>query len=263
MFSIGALKRQADGAKQSDMLTAKDPKDMSFILPLLDMQRISIHRFLFNAILFRMYSKKETYVALEPFSRNASVGSHHINDSTAPDWVGMQNKLAELYAGQTPVWGGVFYPATLIAARSGTGNWKYFKNQSSPKEKAFRDMHVFKCAWHAITQDTTPQTYLKALQRCCTTCWKADAIEAGRVAFAQWYDSFYGYMSNHTKGWFGDYAMKLILDVGCQCRIYSSNGSTVFPDALLSRWPVNCPAYKGALVKMLKPKFRKQAFSKM
>ena len=59
MFSIGALKRQADVAKQSDMLTAKDPIDMSFISPLLDMQRISIHRFLFNAILFRMYSKKE------------------------------------------------------------------------------------------------------------------------------------------------------------------------------------------------------------
>ena len=66
-FSIGALKRQADDAKQSDMLTAKDTKDMSFILPLLDMQRISIHRFLFNTILFRMYSKKETHVALEPF----------------------------------------------------------------------------------------------------------------------------------------------------------------------------------------------------
>ena len=38
MFSIGALKRQADGAKQSDMLTAKDLKDMSFILPLFDMK---------------------------------------------------------------------------------------------------------------------------------------------------------------------------------------------------------------------------------
>ena len=48
MFSIGVLKRQSDGAKQSDMLTV---------------------------ILFRMYSKKETYVALAPFSRNASAGS--------------------------------------------------------------------------------------------------------------------------------------------------------------------------------------------
>ena len=85
MFSIAALKRQADVAKQSDMLTAMDCKDMSFILPLLDMQRISIHRSLFNSILFRMCSKEETYVALEPFSRNASVGSHHTRDSTAPD----------------------------------------------------------------------------------------------------------------------------------------------------------------------------------
>ena len=116
IFDIGALKRQADVAKQSDLLTPMDGKDMSFILPLLDMQRISVHRFLFNAILFRMYSKKETYVALEPFSRNASVGS-------PPDWVGVQNKLAELYAGQTAVWGAVFYPATLTAARSGNGKW--------------------------------------------------------------------------------------------------------------------------------------------
>ena len=192
MFSISALKRQADGAKQSDILTAKDAKDMPFILPLLDMQRISIHRFLFNAILFRMYSKKENIRPSSLFSRNASVGS-------PPDWVGMQNKLAELYAGQTPVWGGMFYPATLSAARSRTGNWKYFKNQSSPKKKAFRDMRVFKCAWHAITQDTTPQTYLNALQQSCTTGWKADAIEAGRVALAQWHDNFYDYMSNHKR----------------------------------------------------------------
>ena len=44
MFSMSALKRQADGAKQSGILTAKDAKDMSFILLLLDTERISIHR---------------------------------------------------------------------------------------------------------------------------------------------------------------------------------------------------------------------------
>ena len=94
MFSMSALKRQADGAKQSDILTAKDAKDMSFILALLDMQRISIHRFLFNAILFRMHSKKETYVALEPFSRYASVGS-------PPDlgWCAKQARGASARAG--------------------------------------------------------------------------------------------------------------------------------------------------------------------
>ena len=76
MFSMSALKRQADGAKQSDILTATDVKDMSFILPLMGMQRISIHRFLFNAILFRMYSKKETDVALEPFFLAMLVSVH-------------------------------------------------------------------------------------------------------------------------------------------------------------------------------------------
>ena len=260
MFSMRALKTQATAVKNSDMLTAKDAKDMSFILPLLDMQRLSIHNFIFRSILFRMYSKKETYVALEPFSRCARVGSHHTRDSTAPNWIGMEKKLAELYAQQTPVWGGMFYPSTLIAAMDGTGKWKYFKKSSGPNDQAYRDMHVFRCAWDAITQDTTPQRYLKALQRCYTTGWEQDAIEAGRLAFAQWYDGFYDYMSTHTKGWFSDYAMKCILDVGCQCRISSSKGSTVFPDVLLSRWPVNCPAYRPALVKMLKPKFKKKKF---
>ena len=67
MFSSEALQRQTNNIKQSDLLTARDAKDMSFILPDMENKRISIHRFLFNAILFRMYSKKETYVDLEPF----------------------------------------------------------------------------------------------------------------------------------------------------------------------------------------------------
>ena len=262
MFTNAGLKRLADNAKNSDMLTSMDPKDMSFILGWMESKRISIHRFLFTCVMFRLFSKEETFVALEPFSRNARVGFHPTRDSVAPDWVGMQNKLAELYAGSTAVWGAMFYPATLTAARSRTGSWKYFGKLSSPKEKAFRDLHVFKCAWDAITQDTTLQTYLKALQWCCTTCWTADAIKAGRIAFGQWYDNFHSYMSSHTRGWFGDYAMKCILDVGCQCRLHSSHGSTVFPDPLLSRWPVQCPAYKAAMVPMLKPKFKKRAFKK-
>ncbi len=260
MFSMRSLKNKAKAVRKSDMLTAKDTKDMSFILPLLDKQRLSIHNFIFKSILFRMYSKKETYVALEPFSRCARVGSHHTRDSTPPSWIGMEKKLAELYAQQTPVWGGMFYPSTLSAVLDRTGNWKCLKSIEGPNDQAYRDMHVFQCAWDALTHDTTPQRYLKALQRCYTTGWKLDAVEAGRLAFAQWYDGFYNYMSTHTKGWFSDYAMKCILDVGCQCRISSTKSSTVFPGPLLSRWPVNCPAYKGALVKLLKPRFKKKKF---
>ena len=52
MFSDKALQKWADDIKQSEMLTAKDPKDMAFILPRLKGNRISIHRFLFSSAFF-------------------------------------------------------------------------------------------------------------------------------------------------------------------------------------------------------------------
>ena len=75
--------------------------------------------------------------------------------------------------------------------------------------------------------------------------------------FERWYDCFYDHMDNHTKGWFGDYAMKCILDVGTNCTIKATKDNRqVFPDALLSKWPVNCPGYKTGVKKLLKPKYR-------
>ena len=32
-------------------------------------------------------------------------------------------------------------------------------------------------------------------------------------------------------------------------------------DALLSKWPIQCPAYGGGLRRMVKPKFKKKRFS--
>ena len=85
MFSQKALPKFSDDIKQSDMLTPKDPKDMSFILPRLEGARMSIHRFIFSSALFRMYSNKETYEALRPFCRDADVHKKQ------PDWIGMEN----------------------------------------------------------------------------------------------------------------------------------------------------------------------------
>jgi len=90
MFSDKALQKWANDIKQSEMLIAKDPKAMAFILPRLKGNRISIHRFLFSSALFRMYSKRETYEALNPFCRYA------VAHQRGPDWIGMENKLTHL-----------------------------------------------------------------------------------------------------------------------------------------------------------------------
>ena len=56
---------------------------------------------------------------------------------------------------------------------------------------------------------------------------------------------------------FGDYAMKCILDVGLNCMIKATKDNRqVSPAAVLSKWPVNCPAYKTGVKKLLKPKYR-------
>ena len=63
----------------------------------------------------------------------------------------MLTSLTELY-GSGKVWGGMFYPATLVAARKDNGRWKSFRNITTARQKANRDLHVFKVAWKAVVE---------------------------------------------------------------------------------------------------------------
>ena len=58
MIDDQALASLAEDAFNRDMLTAMDPKDMSYILPELDGTRIGIEAFVFYSAVFRMYSKR-------------------------------------------------------------------------------------------------------------------------------------------------------------------------------------------------------------
>ena len=224
------------------------------ILPKLDGARISVRRFILLSALFRMLSKPETYEARRKYCRNAVAGQ------CDPDWTEMINKLEELYSSPEPVWGGMLYPATLTAAKSKNGSWKTFHILRTARQRAARDVHVFKAVWTALCEDVTADTYLAAHQRCSTTCWQGEEVKAARASFAAWYDSLYNHIN--TRGWFNDYAMKCILDVGCNCSINATKGSEVFPDALLSKWPVNCPAYSAGVRDVLKPEFRGQRLNR-
>eukprot|EP00972_Heterocapsa_arctica_P059200 8731047-Heterocapsa_arctica.AAC.1 len=63
---------------------------------------MSVHNFMFHAVLFRMYSKVSTYEAL----------SNHVG-ALQLDWTAMKTTLARLYREPGSVWGGMFDPATL------------------------------------------------------------------------------------------------------------------------------------------------------
>ena len=227
------------------MLTPKDPKDMSFIISKLDNARMSIHNFMFRAALFRMYSKPSTYEAL----------CQHVGapqpDIRPPDFKSMEKALVKLYAAREPVWGGMFYPATLRAVTFLNGRVKLFAKTNTPPLKANRDIQVFKTIWSALEKDGTLQAYYNCRQELSHDS-ASQPVVAARIAFATWYDSFYDHLKRHTKGWFGDYAMKCILDVGsCVTLHHIRDKRNVFPDEVFSRWPVNCPAYAGGLKKLL------------
>ena len=250
MINDRALDKLADQAYQRNMLTKMDPQYMNFILRALHQSKLSIHGFLFHSVLFRMYSRESTYRALGEYAGAAQPGKDE------PDWLGMEAALAKLYAESDPVWGGMFYQASLRAAKDKTGRWRKLQ-AATPKQQAKRDMHVFTAVWAALCKDESAATYMKQRQRCSSTCWKQKDVEAAREAFERWYDCFYEHMGNHTKGWFGDYAMKCMLDVGTNCTIRATKDNRqLFPDAVLSKWPVNCPAYKTGVKKLLKPKYR-------
>ena len=250
MIDRSAVNKLSADILKRDMLTSKDPKDMAFILPELDGAHLSIHNFIFRAALFRMYSKQSTYLAL-----CKHVGAPQPNKKD-PDWKSMEKALASLYAGPEPVWGGMFYPATLKAAIGANRRFKWFRNVKTPALKADRDIQAFKAIWAALQKNDKLATYYKRRQSLSHDS-ASQLVVVARDAFGDWYDSFYEHMTTNTKGWFGDYAMKCILDVGCNATLYGIKDSRqVFPDAVLSRWPVNCPAYTQGIKKLLKSSYK-------
>ena len=256
MINDSAVNRFITSIARRDILTPKDAKDMSFIISKLNNARMSIHNFMFRAALFRMYSKPSTYEAL----------CQHVGapqpDSRPPDFKSMEKALVKLYAAREPVWGGMFYPATLRAVTFLNGKVKLFPQATTPTLKANRDIQVFKTIWSALEKDGTLQAYYNCRQALSHDS-ASQPVVAARNAFASWYDSFYDHLTHHTKGWFGDYAMKCILDVGCSVTLHLIRDKRqVFPDEVLSRWPVNCPAYAAGVKKLLKRSYKGAAMKR-
>ena len=245
MINESAVKRFTTGIARRELEVPKDAKDMSFIISKLNKARMSIHNFMFRSVLFRMYSKQSTYEAL----------CNHVGapqpDSRPPDFKSMEKSLVKLYAARQPVWGGMFYPSTLKAVTFLNGRVKIFPKPTTPTLQANRDIHVFRTIWSALEKDNTLQAYYNC-RRELSRDNAAQQVVAARNAFASWYDSFYDHIATHTKGWFSDYVMKCILDVGCSVTLHHiPDRRTVFPDEVLSKWPVNCPAYGPGLKKLL------------
>jgi len=266
MLKEKALDRLVDDIKSRELLTPRDPKDMSYICKKLQDQRFTIHTFWFHCALFRMHSNPDTYEALCKHADALQLGGK------PPNWSGMQASLARCYR-LGKVWGGMFYPSTLRAGKTKGKRWCTFRKVRTPAQKAKRDVLAFKIVWEGITAGATqpggktagatqPGDRLTQYFKCrkaLSVDHTFKACDKARTAFAAFYDAFDLHMQTHTKGWWGQYSFKIMLDVACYMSLPSiKDNDSVFPDAVLSRWPINCPAYTPALKQLLKPKFQKE-----
>ena len=133
---------------------------------------------------------------------------------SAPRWRTLRATLARLFATDTPVFGGVFYPATLRAYMR-AGRWVSVGNMS----QAVRETLTLQLMWSAIPQDAMRQ-YANA---------------PGPGTFTVWFETFMANMAATTRGCFSEYSMKVVLDLlVCSGRIQ---------DWHLVRWPTGCPGY--------------------
>ena len=110
--------------------------------------------------------------------------------------------------------------------------------------------------WSTLESSDTLAEYATCRKRLANHS-SYETVLAAREAFTVWYDDFNQRLSNVTKGWWGAYSMKCVLDVPCILGLPSLGAPVqLFPDAVLARWPVRCPAYLAGLRKLLKPQYK-------
>ena len=257
LFDVRALKQMFAAIRQSSVRTVRDPKDMAFIITELNGSRMSLRSLLFQAILFRMHSNPAVYLVLAQHVRASS-------PDDAPPWCFLEQELRGLYRNGDSVWGGMFYPSTLRRAKVGTGRWRNCISRGGapqPALQAQRDVCALRVVWAALQENKALRAYEADRARLSAKCNAATCSRA-RHSFAKFYDSFFAAVRVRVRGWWGDYAMKCFLDVPCNLSLAQFNDRhTVFPDMVLSRWPINCPGYAKALKGLLKPKVRSRRMS--
>ena len=260
MVNQKVLESLLEDIRSRDLLTPQDPKDMSFILNKLRGRRMSIHGFWFHCALFRMHSNPDTYEALAEHACALQPGTK------GPKWGSMQTRLAQLYS-EGKVWGGLFYPSTLRAGKSRGRGWRSFKKLRTSSDKAARDILAFRIVWDGISVGATQpgallSKYFESRKK-LSADHSYEAYRKARATFAAFYDAFDAHLRKYTCGFWGDYSFKLLLDVACNISLPSiADNDPVCPDGVLSRWPIDCPAYGPALKLLLKPYYKRLAMRK-
>ena len=171
------------------------------------------------AFIWRHFSNEEFWSALQK--------KKAVLQNQRPNFACMENTMRAVAAQGVSDHGGLFYNGSSLTQYRFPSAAKPADWTDCPKSMDFiaREVLALRTVWHVAE---TFQSEYDALQSKPTRqCWKA-CTEASLKA-----------IRCHTKGIFGDYAMKITLDgvLLSQPRL----------ELVVSWWPMHCPAYKIAL----------------
>ena len=147
----------------------------------------------------------------------------HLATRGKPDWSAALSALRTLKASGVPLASGVFYPAQVKEYRwSPKQSWKTASGMDMPDKIVL----AWQVMWSAV-----PRTEIRS-----------HAKKPSRDTFKACYNAWETKMDDLTRGMFGAYFMKCMLDLLC----FTGH----IEDRHLSCWPSECDGYSPALTKL-------------
>lgn len=180
-----------------------------------DVSQFGLRNFMMLCIAFRRFGCVETWEAMMASAWLPRIGN--------PSWEALAPVLRNLFDTGCRVFGGLYYPATL---------------------RSYRLFNV----WNKVDQTPAAERELLTLQllwACLVSIGPSmaeyEASPSGQ-SFKQMCMSLMDAVKRYTKGCFGDYHLKLLLDLlVCSKRV---------PSHHMLYWPTSCPGYAATLKRL-------------
>jgi len=220
MCNASALREFKVYLTSASLLTVADTTDASYFTELYspgcERDGVTLERLWFLAAAFRHVNRVTTWEAVKD----------HFATRGTPDWSAVLSALRTLKASGVPLASGVFYPAQLKEYRwSPKQSWKTASGMAMPDKIAL----TWQVMWSAV-----PRTEIRSHVR-----------KPSRETFKACYDAWKTKMDDLTRGMFGAYFIKCMLDLLC----FTGH----IEDRHLSCWPSECGGYTPALTKLFGP----------
>jgi hypothetical protein len=233
---VHALQEFKDQIKNGQLFSVLDTEDTSFFLD--KHGDLSMLQILVLALWFRHFGN---VLLWNEFLAEGCLGVH---ENKEPDWAGVEKVLHAAWTNNLRSKGGSVYgpfyrPRTMRAHRNPAMDMDHCEGtQTKWQTVKLSDVHGEDVATRTGRDMMAMVSLYNAGVHCAFAC-QSYTEEPSQDAYAHLYDLIDTEVSARTDGIFGDYALKLVLDILICADCISSTH--------VSKWPTNCDGYPDAM----------------